>query len=92
MSMNKSELIDHVREHADISKQDATAAVNETIAGIIGALARDGSVTLAGFGKFETRLRPARIGRNPRSGASIEIPAKTTVRFCASKALKEAIS
>ena len=75
--MTKVELIAAVAENAGLSKKDAEQAVNATVEAITKALAEGDKVSLVGFGTFETRERPARKGRNPRTKEEITIPATT---------------
>ena len=90
--MTKVELIAAVAENAGLSKKDAEQAVNATVEAITKALAEGDKVSLVGFGTFETRERPARKGRNPRTKEEITIPATTTPAFKAGKALKDAVA
>lgn len=89
--MNKTELINHVAETADISKKDATKAVDAVFGGITNALAEGDKVQLIGFGTFEVRERAARKGRNPQTGEEIEIAATKVPAFKAGKELKTAV-
>lgn len=90
--MNKSELIDAVAASADLSKADAGKALDAVIQSITGALKAGDSVALVGFGTFAVTDRPARTGRNPQTGASMEIAAAKKPGFKAGKALKEAVN
>lgn len=90
--MNKTELIEAVTEGADISKAAATRAVDTVIESISGTLAKGEQVTLVGFGTFLVRERAARTGRNPQTGAPIEIKAAKVPAFKAGKALKDAVN
>ncbi len=90
--MNKSELIDAVANAAGLSKADATKAVDAFASTVTGALKKGDQVTLVGFGTFTVRERAARTGRNPRTGASINIPASKVPGFKAGKALKDAVN
>ena len=90
--MNKSELIDAIARHADISKAAAGRALEATINAVQGALENDDTVTLVGFGSFYVGRRAARQGRNPRTGAAIGISAVRVPRFRAGKALKDALN
>ncbi|MBP7711367.1 MAG: HU family DNA-binding protein [Gammaproteobacteria bacterium] len=90
--MNKAELIDAVAADADISKASAARAVDSMVAAITSALKSGESVTLVGFGTFSVRERPARSGRNPRTGETIQIDASSTPVFKAGKALKDAVN
>lgn len=90
--MNKSELIDAVAASADLSKAAAGKALDAVIETITGAMKAGDSVVLVGFGTFAVTDRPARTGRNPQTGASIEIAAAKKPSFKAGKALKEAVN
>ena len=90
--MNKTEMIDAVAEAADLSKADAGRAVDAVVDTITGALKGGDSVTLVGFGTFLVRARAARTGRNPQTGAAIEIKAANAPAFKAGKALKDAVN
>ena len=90
--MNKSELIDQIAESADISKSKAGAALDAVVDGITGALKNGDSVSLVGFGTFSVKARAARTGRNPQTGASIEIAASNVPGFKAGKALKDSVN
>ena len=90
--MNKSELIDAVAESAGLSKADATKAVDAFASTVTSALKQGDQVTLVGFGTFTVRERAARTGRNPRTGASINIPASKVPGFKAGKALKDSVN
>ena len=92
LNMNKSDLIDAVAGKADLSKSDASDAVDAVIDSITGALKRDDKVSLVGFGVFSVRSRAARQGRNPKTGQAITIPAGKTPGFKAGKALKDAVN
>jgi DNA-binding protein HU-beta len=90
--MNKSKLIDTIASEAGISTADAARALNATTDAIINAMSSGDSVQLTGFGSFMVRDRAARIGRNPQTGATIQIKASKVAAFKAGKALKEAVN
>lgn len=90
--MNKSELIDAIASSADISKAAAGRALDAVTESIITALKAGDSVALVGFGTFAVKERAARTGRNPQTGASIEIAASKTPAFKPGKALKDAVN
>ncbi len=90
--MNKAELIDAVAEGADISKADATRAVDTVVDQITKTLQKGEQVTLIGFGTFAVKDRAARTGRNPRTGEPLNIPASKVPGFKAGKALKDAVN
>lgn len=89
--MAKKDIVTYVAEKANLSKKDAEAAVNAVFEGITEALKTDGKTQLVGFGSFEVKERAARMGKNPATGETIEIPASKTPSFKAGKALKDAI-
>lgn len=90
--MNKSELIDAIAKHADISKAAAGRALDATVASIRTSLRKGSMVTLVGFGTFYLGKRAARSGRNPRTGAAIKIRAAKVPKFRPGKALKDAVN
>jgi DNA-binding protein HU-beta len=90
--VNKSELIDAVAESADLSKADAARAIEAVVDTITNSLKGGDSVTLVGFGTFAAKARPARTGRNPQTGATINIAASTVPVFKAGKALKDSVN
>ena len=90
--MNKTELIAAVAEKAELSKKDAEAAVSAAIDAIAGALSQGEKVQLVGFGSFEVKTRAERVGRNPKTKETIQIPASKSPVFKAGKALKDAVS
>lgn len=93
--MNKTELIDKLAESTSLSKADAGRAVDalfDVSGGIIaGTLRSGGRVQITGFGTFETRKRGARMGRNPRTGERIQIPASVSPAFRPGKGLKDGV-
>ena len=90
--MNKGDLINRVAENANLSKSQATEAVN-CVLDCIGDTLKDGSkVSLVGFGTFSTSERAAREGRNPKTGEKIQIAAKTVVKFKPGKELAESVN
>ncbi|WP_167784762.1 HU family DNA-binding protein [Ramlibacter rhizophilus] len=91
-SVNKTELIDHIAKHSDISKAAATRALESMIGAVKTTLRRGGSVSLVGFGTFAVGKRAARSGRNPRTGDTIKIKAAKVPKFRPGKALKDALN
>ena len=71
--MNKGELIDAVAAQFDISKREVTSIVESILDELKGAVARGEKVALSGFGVFESKMRAARQGRNPQTGATVQI-------------------
>jgi len=91
MKVNKAQLIDRVASGADVSKAAAGRAIDAMIESISDTLASDDSVTLVGFGTFSVKERSARVGRNPQTGAEIQIAASKSPGFKAGKLLKNAL-
>jgi len=89
--VNKTDLVNSVAETAELSKKDATKAVDAVFESIQAALAKGDKVQLIGFGNFEIRERAARKGRNPQTGEEIEIAASKVPAFKPGKALKDAV-
>ena len=89
--VNKADLIDSVADATDMSKAEAGRALDAVLNGIAGALSQGDSVALVGFGTFNVRERAARMGRNPATGATIQIAASKGVGFKAGKALKDSL-
>ncbi len=89
--MTKQELVAKIAQDANLSKKDAEAALNAFINAVKGSLAKGESVSLVGFGTFAVSERAARKGRNPQTGAEIQIPARKVPVFRAGKGLKEAL-
>ena len=90
--MNKTELIAAVAEKADLSKKDAEAAITAMVEAITEALSEQEKVQLVGFGSFEVKTRAERVGRNPKTKQTIQIPASKAPVFKAGKALKDAVA
>ena len=90
--MNKTELVTHIAQATGLSQDAATKALDATTGGISAALVRGESVSLVGFGAFSVADRAAKEGRNPRTGAAIQIPASKAPKFTAGKKLKEAVN
>ena len=90
--MNKTELIEHIAKHAELSKADAGRALEATLGAIKTTLRKGGAVTLVGFGTFAVGKRTARTGRNPRTGAAVKIKAAKVPKFKAGKGLKDALN
>ena len=90
--MNKSELIESIAQSADMTKTDATRALEATVDSIKKALKKGDTVALVGFGTFSVGKRAARTGRNPRTGQEIKIKAAKVPKFSAGKGLKDALN
>ena len=90
--MNKAELVDAIADSADLSKAGASRALDAVISSITDALKEGDQVALVGFGTFTVKDRAARTGRNPQTGAEIQIAAANVPAFKPGKALKDAVN
>mgnify|MGYP001414615738 FL=1 len=90
--MNKAQLIDAMANNAGLSKADAKRALDGFIAATTDALKKDDRISLVGFGSFSISHRSARKGRNPKTGAVIQIAAKNSVRFKAGAELSSKVN
>jgi DNA-binding protein HU-beta len=90
--MNKSELIDAIADHADLTKADAGKALDGLLHAVSEALKSGDSVALVGFGTFAVKDRAERKGRNPQTGEEITIKAAKIPSFKAGKSLKDAVN
>lgn len=89
--MNKQDIAEKVHGVLGGTKADAERAVESMVDCIVGALKRNEDVSIAGLGIFKTKMRAARQARNPRTGATVQVPAMRVPKFQAAKALKEAV-
>jgi len=89
--MNKADLIDAISSQSGNSKADAAKSLEAALDAISKSLSEGNSVSLLGFGKFSVARRNARTGRNPQTGAEIQIPARNAVKFSVAKALKDLV-
>jgi DNA-binding protein HU-beta len=90
--VNKTELIEHIAKHADLSKAAAGRALEATMGAVRTTLKKGGTVSLVGFGTFAVGKRAARTGRNPRTGAAIKIKKANVPKFRPGKGLKDALN
>ena len=90
--MNKSDLIDGMAADAGISKAAAKAALESFMGSVTSTLKSGGKVALVGFGTFSVSKRSARTGRNPQTGAEIQIAAKNVAKFKAGAGLSDAVN
>ncbi len=91
-NITKEDLVDAMSSAADISKKEAAATLEAFTDKVTQELQKGNKVTLTGFGTFKVSKRAARKGRNPRTGESIQIPARVVPKFSAGKALKDAVN
>ncbi len=90
--MNKQELVDAVAATTGASKAATAEALDAILETVTSAVTKGDAVQLIGFGSFSLGARSARVGRNPATGAEIQIPAAKTVKFAAGKAFKDAVN
>lgn len=90
--MKKADLVAYIAKKTGLSKKDAEASVSSFIGGVESALKKGDSVQLVGFGTFSVSKRKATTGRNPQTGATIQIPARKVVRFKAGKKLSGVVN
>jgi len=90
--MTKADLVNEVSRAISASRKDAEAVVENIFNGIVEALRADDKIEIRGFGSFRTRRRRGRIGRNPKTGAKVEVPPKRIPFFKPSKELKDLIN
>jgi DNA-binding protein HU-beta len=89
--MNKANLVDAISEQTGLPKADAGKSLDAALAIVTSTLAAGNAVSLVGFGNFTVSRRNARTGRNPQTGAEIQIPARNAVKFSPGKALKDSV-
>ncbi len=90
--MTKADLVEQVAKETDMTKKDAEQLVEVVFESIIGALNKGDKIELRGFGSFRVRERNARTGRNPKTGATVNIPAKRVAYFKPGKELKDIVN
>jgi DNA-binding protein HU-beta len=90
--VNKSELVDHVRDAAGLDRRTAEAAVNAFVDAVMSDVRAGNKVSISGFGIFNPTARAARMGRNPQTGAPVKIAASKGVRFAAATAFKNELN
>lgn len=90
--MTKTDLVNYIAEEAGLTKADATRALDAVMSGITKGLKDTGKVTLTGFCTFAAKKKEAKMGRNPKTGETVKIPAKVAVTAKAGSKLKEALN
>ncbi len=90
--MSKTDLVTYVAEKAELTKADASRAVEAMIAVVEAGLKKEGKVTITGFATFTAKKKAAKTGRNPRTGEPVKIPARTAVTIKAGSKLKDALN
>jgi DNA-binding protein HU-beta len=90
--MTGNDIVDQIAAAAGLTKADAKKAVDGVFAAIIAAAAKGEEISIAGFGKFKVKDSPAREGRNPATGAALQIAASRKLGFSAAKAVKDRLN
>ena len=90
--MTKTDLLHYIAEETGLTKADAARALEAVIGGVTAGLKKEGKVTVTGFATFVAKEKAATTGRNPRTGETVTIPAKTAVTIKAGAKLKEALN
>lgn len=90
--MTKADLIEEISQAAEMSRKDSELIVESVFQSIIRSLRAGEKIEIRGFGSFRTRERKSRVGRNPKTGARVEVPAKKIPYFKPSKELKDVVN
>ena len=90
--MTKTQLVEFMAEESGLTKADATRALDAMIKGVVKGLKEDGKVTVTGFVTFTAKDKPATTGRNPKTGETVKIAARTAVTIKAGSKLKEELN
>ena len=90
--MNKGEFVSAIAEASGLSRGDAEKAVEAMVSVVTGELKKGGEIRIVGFGNFEVTRREASTGRNPQTGAEVQIAARNVPKFTAGKSLKDAVN
>ncbi|MGC2502502.1 MAG: integration host factor subunit beta [Silvibacterium sp.] len=90
--MTKAELVEEVTQIGDLTRRDGEVIVDTIFDAVIGALKAGDKIEIRGFGSFRIRQRKPRIGRNPKSGAKVDVPAKRVPYFKPSKELRDLVN
>lgn len=90
--MTKADLIEEVAKVVEFTRKESEVIVEAIFDSVVKALRQDDKIEIRGFGSFRTRQRQSRIGRNPKTGARVEVPAKRIPYFKPSKELKDLVN
>ncbi|MEI3529695.1 MAG: HU family DNA-binding protein [Bacilli bacterium] len=90
--MSKTELVNFIAEETGLTKADASRALEAMMNGIVKGLKEDGKVTLTGFCTFTAKQKEAKMGRNPKTGEAVQIPARVAATIKAGSKLKDALN
>lgn len=90
--MTKTDLVNYIAEEANLTKADAARAIDAFMGGVTKGLKKEGKVALTGFCTFTAKQKPAKDGRNPRTGEVVKIPARVAVTVKVGSKLKDALN
>lgn len=90
--MSKADLVSFMAEETGLTKADSARALEAMMAGVVKGLKKESKVTLTGFATFTAKKKAAKMGRNPRTGAAVKIPARVAVAVKAGSKLKDALN
>lgn len=90
--MTKTDLVNFMAEETGLTKADAARALEAMTKGVVKGLKKDKKVTITGFCTFNAKNKPAKMGRNPKTGAPVKIPARVAATIKAGSKLKEALN
>lgn len=90
--MSKTELVNYIAEETGLTKADASRALEAMISGVTEGLKKEGKVTITGFATFTAKKKAAKTGRNPRTGETVNIPARVAATIKAGSKLKDALN
>ena len=90
--MSKTDLVNYIAEEANLTKAEAARAVDAFVSGVTSGLKNEGKVTLTGFCTFSAKKKAAKVGRNPRTGEAVNIPARVAITAKAGSKLKDALN
>jgi len=90
--MTKADLVEEVTKLGDLTRRDSETIVETIFNSVIGALRSGDKIEIRGFGSFRIRQRKPRIGRNPKTGTKVEVPAKKVPYFKPSKELRDLVN
>lgn len=90
--MSKTELVNYIAEETGLTKADASRALEAMMSGVVKGLKEEGKVTLTGFCTYTAKNKEAKMGRNPKTGEAVKIPARVAVTIKAGSKLKEALN
>ena len=90
--MSKTDLVNYIAEETGLTKADASRALEAMMSGVVKGLKEEGKVTLTGFCTYTAKNKEAKMGRNPKTGEAVRIPARVAVTIKAGSKLKEALN